>query len=858
LVQCAVSLFVGTATTERAATQVALAVERVRAGEYQARAELHDQLIHLNASLAEANTRLEESNRDKDQLLRREQIARASAESATEQVSQILESITDGFIALDSEWCFTYLNREAAMILGRPVEALLGKNLWEELPELDGTSFGQLYRQAVAASVSLELEDFYPPFEAWFAVRAYPSQAGLSLYFRDITKRRRLEEEVYRREQEFKALVENSPDIIARIDKELRHLYVNPAIEAVTGLSPQEFIGKTHQELGFPLEKYAEWQAALCEVFATGYERVIEFNLPAPNGITRYYQARIVPEFAQDNSIIWVLAVTRDITDLKQIEAALRESEARLRRIVDSNIIGVFFGDLSGNISEANDAFLQMIGYTRQDLLAGRILWHEMTPPEYLDRSYQAAEELRERGVCVPFEKEYIRKDGSRVFILLAGAVFEGSNEEVVCYVLDITKRKHTESERDRALVLEQEARKQAEAANQIKDEFLAVLSHELRSPLNPILGWTKLLRTRKFDEAATARALEIIERNASLQVKLIEDLLDISRILQGKLSLNVSPVNLVSIIEAASDTVRLAAEAKSIQIQSNFDPAVGLVAGDANRLQQVVWNLLSNAIKFTPAGGHIQIDLGLEDRNEEKKQSPNPKSKIQNPKSQYAEIRVSDTGIGIGAEFLPYVFEHFRQADASITRKHGGLGLGLAIVRQLVEMHGGTIQAESPGEGQGATFIVRLPLMNVQPSTNEVSEISDNLTDLNGVRVLVVDDDTDTREFIAFVLEEYGALTTAVASAGEALEALSSLKIDVLVSDIGMPEEDGYTLIRKLRMRSPDEGGGIPAVAVTAYAREEDTKLALLAGFQMHISKPVDPAELASVVAGLVRVPLH
>ncbi|MFN6514695.1 MAG: response regulator [Nostoc sp. CreGUA01] len=376
----------------------------------------------------------------------------------------------------------------------------------------------------------------------------------------------------------------------------------------------------------------------------------------------------------------------------------------------------------------------------------------------------------------------------------------------------------------------------QAIDANRIKDEFLAVLSHEIRTPLNPILGWAKLLRSNKLDREKTALALETIERNAKLQTKLIEDLLDISRILRGKLSLNVCPVDLATIIRAAMETVRLSAEAKLIQIYSALDPAVGQVFGDAGRLQQIVWNLLSNAIKFTPEGGQVEIYLEQIDFQ--------------------VQIRVKDTGKGISPDFLPYVFETFRQADSATTRKFGGLGLGLAIVRYLVEMHGGIVLAESLGEGHGATFIVRLPMILTDSidSNKENDGIATYTPTFNNLKILVVDDDPDSLELISFVLEHSGATVTPVSSAIEVLEILPKLQPDLLVSDIGMPEMDGYMLLRQIRLMSPEQGGKIVAIALTAYAGEGNEQRAMEAGFQAHISKPIDPVQLIETIANLVQ----
>ncbi|HEY9668497.1 MAG TPA: ATP-binding protein, partial [Coleofasciculaceae cyanobacterium] len=377
-------------------------------------------------------------------------------------------------------------------------------------------------------------------------------------------------------------------------------------------------------------------------------------------------------------------------------------------------------------------------------------------------------------------------------------------------------------------------SREEAQAANRVKDEFLAVLSHELRSPLNPILGWSKLLQNRKLDEAKTAQALATIERNAKLQSELIDDLLDVSRILQGVLSLNVAPVNLAFIIRAAMETVQLAADAKSIQVEASLAPDLGLVWGDSTRLQQVIWNLLSNAVKFTPPRGQVNIRLECLEGS--------------------AHITVSDTGQGIAPDFLPYVFDYFRQANATTTRKFGGLGLGLAIVRHLVELHGGTVRAESLGEGQGATFVVRLPLMPTPLKANPDEQSPEQSLDLNGIKILVVDDETDTRELLVFLLEQRGVQVRAASSAQEALLVLTQAKPDILLSDIGMPDMDGYMLIQKVRTLAPEQGGQIPAIALTAYAGETNQQQVIAAGFQKHISKPIEPEVLVQAIAHLVR----
>jgi signal transduction histidine kinase/DNA-binding response OmpR family regulator len=405
----------------------------------------------------------------------------------------------------------------------------------------------------------------------------------------------------------------------------------------------------------------------------------------------------------------------------------------------------------------------------------------------------------------------------------------------------EVTERKQAEEERSKLLVREQAARAEAEAANRTKDEFLATLSHELRTPLTAVLGWAHLLRSGKLTDETAANALETIERNARAQSQLIDDLLDVSRIITGKLSLDTRAIELGPIVEAAINSVRPAAQAKNIQLHADLNQATGLVAGDASRLQQVVWNLFSNSIKFTPQNGRVNVRL---------KRS-----------NSHAEITVSDTGQGISPEFLPHVFDRFRQADGTTTRTHGGLGLGLAIVRHLVELHGGTVHADSAGAGQGATFTVNLPLINSGVDYSEAERAHSAPVDgettisyslLDGLRVLVVDDEVDTRDLIAAVLSRVGAEVQTAATASEALQALERWVPDVLISDIGMPDEDGYTLIKKVRELDAKQPGWIPALALTAYASVEDRMRALSAGFQMHMTKPLDPAELVAVVASL------
>ncbi|HSK70589.1 MAG TPA: ATP-binding protein, partial [Pyrinomonadaceae bacterium] len=398
--------------------------------------------------------------------------------------------------------------------------------------------------------------------------------------------------------------------------------------------------------------------------------------------------------------------------------------------------------------------------------------------------------------------------------------------------------------ERETLLKSEQQARKDAEIASRTKDEFLGLLSHELRTPLNAILGWTRMLNTGQLEEEAFARALETIDRNAKLQARLIEDMLDVSRIITGKLRLDIQPVDLAAVVNAAVDTLRPAADAKGIRIYLVLDYGAGNVLGDSMRLQQVIWNLLSNAIKFTPKGGSVQVLL-------ERVNS-------------HIEVTVNDTGPGIDEDFLPYVFERFRQADSTSSKKYGGLGLGLAIVRHLVEMHGGTVEAANRKDRSGSVFSFKLPVMVIRKQNGSNGEnrrvhpsssgnvAFDYQPELNGIKVLAVDDEPDARGLLTVVLEQCGADVKTCGSASEALKLLKKYKPDILISDIGMPGEDGYSLIKKVREMETGNERRIPAVALTAFARVEDRLQALSAGYNMHVPKPVEPAELALVIASL------
>ncbi|WP_437651255.1 hybrid sensor histidine kinase/response regulator [Sorangium sp. So ce362] len=539
-------------------------------------------------------------------------------------------------------------------------------------------------------------------------------RAALDDARRVIAERERLEDELRRRERQLTSLMASSPDVIFRLDPEMRCTFVTASIEAMTGLPPEHFLGKHGSETWLPREMCEASDAACGEAARTGKQQRIEFSLGE-----RRCRTRFIPELGPDGAVESFMGITEDVT-----------------------------------------------------------------------AAWQA------------------------------------------------------EGERQKLLESERAARDEAERVSRVKDDFVATLSHELRSPINAILGWARILRSRAPEPQALARGLEVIENNARLQADMVSELLDMSRIVSGKLRLDVQPVDLQGVLQSALEAIKLAAEAKGIAIHASVDPEASSLRGDPARIHQVAWNLLSNAVKFTPAGGRIDVALRRA--------------------GAHAELSVTDTGPGIAPQFLPHLFERFRQADASSTRKHGGLGIGLSIVKHLVELHGGAVGVASPGEGRGATFTVRLPLAGVsqrapgaaqRPTSARAEALADYpAADLTGVRVLVVDDQPDAREVAQRVLEDCAASVTTAGSAAEAMATLERERPDVLVSDLGMPGEDGFQLIRRMRGLGAARGGATPAIALSALARAEDRARALGAGYQAHVAKPLDPAELVGVVASLVR----
>jgi PAS domain S-box-containing protein len=521
-----------------------------------------------------------------------------------------------------------------------------------------------------------------------------------------------------------------------------------------------------------------------------------------------------------------------------EAERTLRDREERLSAIINQAIAGIAQTDLHGRFTFVNDRFCEIVGRPRDELLARHM--EDITHRDDVRGFRLILGELAASGRGRTLEIRYMRPEGAVVWASLSvSRIHEpGLPGSALAVVTEITDKKAVEAERAALLARERLARAEAEKANQAKDEFLATLSHELRTPLNSLRLWAGVLRQQPHDPDILAKAVDTIDRNAALQAQLIDDLLDISRIASGKLRLEMRPLDLRSVIESAIETVRVAVEEKGLSLGRGLDPDVGPVIGDATRLQQVLWNLLTNALKFTPTGGRIEILLRR--------------------RAGQAELRVRDTGQGIAPALLPRIFDRFRQGDSSTTRPQGGLGLGLAIARQLVELHGGTIKAESPGEGQGTTMMVTIPLdqsAEEEPSGPHVRrEPADLAAALAGVRVLFVEDDADAREASAMSIGWAGAVVVTAASVAEAMRELERGWPDILVSDIGMPGEDGISLIGRIRrLEAAQSRRRTPAVALTAYASEDDASKILAAGYQVHVPKPVEPFALVDILTGVL-----
>jgi PAS domain S-box-containing protein len=652
-------------------------------------------------------------------------------------------------------------------------------------------------------------------------------------------------------EGRFQLLVEAVKDYaIFMLDPQGRVATWNTGARLIKGYEAGEIIGQ-HFSKFYPPESLAkDFPAHELRVAAAEGRFEDEGWRVRKDGSRFWANVVITAVYDRAKNLIGFAKVTRDLTHRREHEEVLRQSEERFRLLVEGVAdYAIFMLDANGSVATWNAGAARIKGYRAEEIIGQH--FSRFYPQEAIESGWPE-HELRVAAAEGRFVDEgwRIRKDGSRFWahVTITALRDEHSLRGFAKLTRDLTERRRTEAleasgaERAELLEAERNARMLAQRSARIKDEFLATLSHELRTPLNAILGWAQLLRVKSNPEAAEVqRGMEVIERNARAQVRLIDDLLDLSRIMSGRFRLDVQQVSLHDIVKGALDSIEPTAQSKGVRLESILDPNSVIVSGDPGRLQQIFWNLLSNAIKFTPKGGKVQVVL----------QRVNS----------HIELSVSDTGIGIPAAFLPHVFERFSQKDSSTQREYGGLGLGLAISKQLVDLHGGSIHAKSLGEGHGATFVVSLPLVmlgaekrSVQRVHPTATELSDGMPipRLDGIRALIVDDEADAIELVRRVLQTQGAIVTTARSGEEALRVLEASEPDVLISDIGMPGMDGYQFMRLMRAAEA-KGRRLPALALTAFARPDDRKQAILAGYQAHLAKPFDMGEFAIVVAGLV-----
>jgi hypothetical protein len=838
---------------------------------------------------------------EKSEILAREQAARKQADESLALLDTLYASAPVGLAFFDRELRCLRMNEYIAAINGVSLEQTIGRTMREYLPEF-ADEVEALMRQVLETGEpiqNLEISDQTKAGdhgEQHVLANYYPVYAkngeilGIGVTVSDITHLKRTEKTLQKRTQALLKQQEWLEEVLNFMPTPL--LFLEPGTGKVT------FANRAANILAggeFPKDKPAEEYHTAYYCTDTAGNRLADEQIPGVrvargeclDGFEMNWHTpfgiRPVIVFADTLPTIHshpatCVVVFQDISQLKKAEKALFERTQRLQLLSETTselllseqplaLINKLFTKLQP--LGLDIYFNYLVDEKRQILhLAswGGISFELAKQIEYLEFGQGICGNVALQGSQLSIaniqqntdpKTELLRSIGIQTFSCQAlrvqgrvkGTLAFGSHsrpsltQEEIALLQTICDQIALAMHRCELMASLQQQTEQLQQASRMKDEFLAIVSHELRSPLNAILGWATLLKSDRISDENKVKGLETIERNAKLQTQLIEDLLDVSRIITGKLKLKMQSLQITSIVEAAIESVRPIADAKRIQLQCLLDSTVGTVKGDLGRLQQVIWNLLSNAIKFTPTGGRIELRLDKVNSN--------------------VQITVSDTGIGIESEFLPFVFERFRQADATSTRAYGGLGLGLAIVRHLVELHGGTVRVESPGKEQGAIFTVNLPsempvLLSARVPDGGVSLNTSQsfacLPTLAGLKVLIVDDEADTRDYQATLLSTSGATVKAVASAAEALEVIKQWQPDVLLSDIGMPLEDGYSLVRKIRALPPAKGGQIPAVALTAYAKDEERQQALSCGFQQHLSKPIEPAELVKVVASLAN----
>ncbi len=776
-------------------------------------------------------------------------------EEALRQSENQLRLVTDAIPALiayvDREHRYRFVNRKYFEWFGKEPSEIIGKHLLEIIGEkayammqphlkrvFAGEKFSceQLVNYGWAESRFVQI-DFLPDFEA-----DGKTVKGYYALVQDIDGRKRAEDRLRETNAVLNAINLNTPTLIYVKDRESRILSANPATCKVIGKNLSEIVGKNHAEYMNDEAEGAIIHANDLRIIESGKTETFEEEVVVQNdGNLHIFLSTKTPYRDETGEIIGLIGVSVDITERKKAEETLRESEERLRLATNAAEMFSWETDIATKKIKWSENAAEIIGCAPEDLpnhtADGQFF---VLPEDKENLDFEFGQILKEGITNYIFEFRGNEPEADRKFWQAQGLIIydEKLNPvRIVGVTQNVTARKRAEQERERLLESEQLARHEAENANRLKDEFLATVSHELRTPLNAILGWASIARKKPVNAETTDRALEIIERSARQQNQIIADILDVSRIITGKLHLNIMPVNLSEIINSAIETVRPTLDAKRIKLETVFDPNASIISGDANRLQQIMWNLLTNAAKFAETDGQVSVFL--------------------RGSGAFAEVTVTDNGIGIEPEFLPFVFDRFRQADGGMNRKHGGLGLGLSIVRHLTEAHGGSISVESCGKGTGASFTVRFLLNIFQNKAAEkvsepaVSTSNNQKTEplLGGIRILLVDDDPDALDLAATILRTNGAIVITADSADNALRKLKHNIPDIIISDIGMPEKSGNDLIREIRALY---GTKIPAIALTAYARPEDRRQIIEAGFDLHFPKPIEADLLVSMIKKL------